>query len=80
MVSILQATPASPALAGGNRGLLHTLIALQSSCVANVFPPMFSLANAYEAFASDGSLKDRELEQRLAKNIGGFADFLQKLK
>lgn len=71
---------ASPAPAGGNRGLLNTVVALQCACNAQVYPPMFSLGNAYEAFASDGSLKDKDLEQRLTKNIVGFDEFVQKVK
>jgi len=71
---------ASPALAGGNRGLLQTVTALQCACGAYIFPPMFSLGNAYEAFNSDGSLKDNNLEQKLAKNITEFVSFTQAIK
>jgi len=41
---------------------------------------MFSLGNAYEAFNSDGSLKDNNLEQKLAKNITEFVSFTQAIK
>jgi len=71
---------ASPSSVGGNRGLLHTSVVLQSCCSAYVFPPMFSLANAHEAFTDDGSLKDKALEQRLIKNITGFINFIYSLK
>jgi len=71
---------ASPALAGGNRGLLQTVTALQCACNANVFPPMFSLSDAYEAFNTDGSLKDKSLEQKLAKNITEFVIFVRALE
>ncbi|MBU0744650.1 MAG: NAD(P)H-dependent oxidoreductase [Gammaproteobacteria bacterium] len=71
---------ASPALAGGSRGLLHTVATLQCACNAYIYPPMFSLGNAYEAFTSDGSLQDKELEKRLGKNILGFVDFVKKLR
>ncbi|MDR1057335.1 MAG: NAD(P)H-dependent oxidoreductase [Coxiellaceae bacterium] len=70
---------ASPSLVGGNRGLLHTAVILQCCCNADIFPPMFSLANSYEAFTNDGSLKDKNLEQKLSKNIVGFVNFVKKL-
>jgi len=71
---------ASPSMVGGNRGLLHTATALQFCCNAHVFHPMFSLANAYEAFTSDGSLKDKDLEQKLQKNLVEFINFIQILR
>jgi Predicted flavoprotein len=71
---------ASPSLVGGNRGLLHTAAVLQCCCQAHVFPAMFSLANAYETFLEDGSLKDKKLEQMLVKNIAEFIKFVQALK
>jgi len=70
---------ASPALVGGNRGLLNTTTALQCACNARVFPPMFSLSNAYDAFAEDDSLKDKNLEQDITKNITGFTKFVNRL-
>jgi len=70
---------ASPSLVGGNRGLLHTATALQSCCNAHIFPPLFSLANAYEAFSPDGSLQDKKIEQKLAKNITEFVKFTKNL-
>jgi NAD(P)H-dependent FMN reductase len=71
---------ASPASAGGHRGLLNTVTALQPACNAYVFPPMFSLSNAYEAFNSDGHLKNQDSEQMLLKNIVGFTDFVRALQ
>jgi chromate reductase, NAD(P)H dehydrogenase (quinone) len=71
---------ASPAMVGGNRGLLHTASVLEFCCNAYVFPSMFSLANAYEAFAGDGSLKDKSLEQKLMKNITAFMDYIKNLQ
>lgn len=70
---------ASPSPVGGNRGLLHTATVLQLCCAAYIFPTTFSLGNAYQAFASDGSLIDKDLEQRLAKNIAQFVTFVQAL-
>lgn len=70
---------ASPALAGGHRGLLHTVTSLQG-CEAHIFPPMFTLGNAYEAFNTDGSLRDQKLQKKLEKNIAEFAKFVEALK
>ncbi len=70
---------ASPSLVGGNRGLLSTVTILQACCNAYVFPPLFSLANAYEAFTNEGSLKSEDLEKRLAKSIIEFAGFVSVL-
>jgi len=52
---------ASPSLAGGNRGLWNTRVPLET-CGAFVFPDMFSLASAYQAFADNGQLKDQPLQ------------------
>jgi len=67
---------ASPSLVGGNRGLWQTRIPLEC-CGSFVFPDMFSLANAYEAFASDGQLKDSALQKRLHSNITAFLQCVQ---
>jgi chromate reductase, NAD(P)H dehydrogenase (quinone) len=54
---------ASPSLVGGNRGLWQTRIPLE--CVgAWLYPGMFSLAQALQAFDEDGTLKDPELGAR----------------
>lgn len=71
---------ASPSLVGGHRGLLSTASLLQSCLNAYVYPPLFSLANAYAAFTSDGSLQDKRLEERLVKNIIGFINFILALR
>lgn len=71
---------ASPSKVGGNRGLLSTATILQSCCNAHIFPPMFSLADAYEAFAKDGLLKDKNLQERLIKNVIEFVGFAKLIK
>jgi chromate reductase, NAD(P)H dehydrogenase (quinone) len=62
---------AAPSPIGGIRGLWQTRIPLEG-CGALVFPDMFALAHADRAFAADGSLADRELAERLHKQVIGF--------
>lgn len=62
---------ASTSPMGGIRGLWQTRIPLEG-CGALVFPDMFALAHAHEAFAPDGSLRDRDLAARLEREVTGF--------
>lgn len=64
---------ASPALAGGNRGLLATRVPLEC-CGAFVFPKMFSLPDAGHAFNDDDTLKD---PSHLLKMLRAFTDHLK---
>jgi NAD(P)H-dependent FMN reductase len=59
---------ASPSMAGGNRGLWSLRIPLEH-LGARVYPDMFSLAQAHQAFDHDGSLKDRALQERFDSTI-----------
>jgi chromate reductase len=70
---------ASPSLAGGSRGLLHTRVSLEV-CGAYVFPKMFSLANAYEVFNSQGALNDKELQMQLQQKVTAFLHFVKQLQ
>lgn len=70
---------ASPALAGGVRGLWHTRVPLEG-CGAIVYPNMFSLAGAYSAFKEDGTLQDASLMQRLKELLDEFSSFAERLK
>lgn len=70
---------ASPSLVGGNRGLWATRIPLEC-CGSFVFPDMFSLSAAYTAFDDDGQLKDKNLLDRLQKNITDFASYVSMMK
>jgi chromate reductase, NAD(P)H dehydrogenase (quinone) len=54
---------ASPSMAGGNRGLWSLRVPLEH-LGARVYPDMFSLAQAHEAFASDMRLKNDVLQPR----------------
>jgi NAD(P)H-dependent FMN reductase len=62
---------ASPSPMGGIRGLWQTRIPLEG-CGALVFPDMFALAYANEAFDGAGGLRDPGLAQRLAREVTGF--------
>jgi NAD(P)H-dependent FMN reductase len=66
---------ASPGLAGGSRGAWALKVPLEQNGMY-VFPGVFSLARAHEAFADDGSLKDAAQVARLdavAKEFVAFA-------
>ena len=65
---------ASPSLVGGNRGLWHLRVPFESTNVF-VFPDMFSLASAHEAFNDKGELKDPAMADRLAATVRGFLAF-----
>lgn len=62
---------ASPSAMGGIRGLWQTRIPLEG-CGALVFPDMFALAKANEAFEATGQLRDRALAEKLDRDISGF--------
>ncbi len=65
---------ASPSLVGGNRGLWHLRVPFEATN-AFVYPDMFSLASAHEAFNDKGELKDLAMAERLAANVRGFLKF-----
>jgi chromate reductase, NAD(P)H dehydrogenase (quinone) len=62
---------ASPSGVGGMRGLWHTRVPLEG-CGALVFPDMFSLAHANDAFDDDGELRDAATRERLVREVRGF--------
>jgi hypothetical protein len=62
---------ASPSPTGGVRGLWQTRIPLEG-CGALVFPDMFALPRASEAFDESGRLRDPTLAERLRKDVVGF--------
>lgn len=69
---------ASPSPMGGIRGLWQTRIPLEG-CGALVFPDMFALSHAHEAFDAAGRLKDARQTQRLVKEIVGFVRLAESL-
>ena len=62
---------ASPSPMGGIRGLWQTRIPLEG-CGALVFPDMFALPHADQAFDEQGKLRDAAVEDRLRRDVVGF--------
>jgi NAD(P)H-dependent FMN reductase len=62
---------ASPSMAGGNRGLWALRVPLEQLGV-HVYPEMFSLAQAHQAFAHDGRMADPLLQERLDRTLSDF--------
>jgi NAD(P)H-dependent FMN reductase len=70
---------ASPSMSGGNRGLWALRIPLEH-LGARVFPDMFSLAQAHQAFNPDGEIINEQLSQRFDQNIVAFMDLVEAAK
>jgi chromate reductase, NAD(P)H dehydrogenase (quinone) len=70
---------ASPSMVGGNRGLWALRVPLEH-LGARVYPDMFSLAQAHEAFDEDGRLANERLQDRLETTIAGFMDLAEAAK
>ena len=70
---------ASPSMAGGNRGLWSLRIPLEH-LGARVYPDMFSLAQAHNAFAEDATLRSDALQKRLESILGCFLDLVEAAK
>ena len=67
---------ASPSLVGGNRGLGALRIPLEA-LGARIYPDMFSLARAHEAFDASGRITDDALQQRFDSNVISFMDLVE---
>ncbi len=67
---------ASPGALGGVRGLWHSRVPLEASGM-HVFPEMFGLSAAHNAFDEKGTLKDAATEERLKKLLFKFCDFIK---
>jgi NAD(P)H-dependent FMN reductase len=70
---------ASPSMAGGNRGLWSLRIPLEH-LGARVYPDMFSLAQAHQAFDPNGRIADRVLQERFDRSIGCFLELVEAAK
>jgi NAD(P)H-dependent FMN reductase len=70
---------ASPSMVGGNRGLWALRIPLEH-LGARVYPDMFSLAQAHQAFDGEGRIADDELRARFDRTITGFMDLVEASK
>src|SRR5438552_10586761 len=70
---------ASPSMAGGNRGLRALRMPLEH-LGARVFPDMFSLAQAHQAFDTNGDIINPSLAQQFQHNINAFMDLVEAAK
>lgn len=70
---------ASPSMSGGNRGLWALRIPLEH-LGARVYPDMFSLAQAHEAFDADGCIANDMLQKRFDETIRCFLDLVEAAK
>jgi chromate reductase, NAD(P)H dehydrogenase (quinone) len=70
---------ASPSMAGANRGLWSLRVPLEHLS-SRVYPDMFSLAQAHQAFDDAGSLFNHELHMRLDQTIVGLMDLVEASK
>ena len=70
---------ASPSMAGGNRGLWALRVPLEH-LGSRVFPDMFSLAQAHQAFDTDGRIANKQLSDWFEHNIVAFMDLVEAAK
>ena len=70
---------ASPSMTGGNRGLWSLRIPLEH-LGARVYPDMFSLAQAHEAFHADGHILNDLLKKRFDTMLRCFVDLVEAAK
>lgn len=70
---------ASPSMAGGNKGLWTLRIPFEH-LGARVFPDMFSLAMAHQAFTPDNKLNNPTLAKRFEDNISAFMHLVEAAK
>jgi chromate reductase, NAD(P)H dehydrogenase (quinone) len=70
---------ASPSMAGGNRGLWSLRIPLEHLGM-RVYPDMFSLAQAHQAFDDAGGIANAALQRRFDTVISCFMDLVEAAK
>ena len=70
---------ASPSMAGGNRGLWSLRVPLEH-LGARLYPDMFSLAQAHEAFDDAGRIAATVLQERFDRTIGCFLELVEAAK
>jgi chromate reductase, NAD(P)H dehydrogenase (quinone) len=70
---------ASPSMGGGNRGLWALRVPFEH-LGARIYPDMFSLAQAHEAFDAGGRLANGMLQTRFEATIECFMDFVEAAK
>lgn len=67
---------ASPSMVGGNRGLWSLRIPLEH-LGTRIYPNMFSLAMAHQAFTPDGKIADATLAKRFEDNLVAFMSLVE---
>ena len=70
---------ASPSMVGGNRGLWALRVPLEH-LGARIYPDMFSLAQAHQAFDASGAIANQQLAGRFAQTFLGFLDLVEATK
>ena len=70
---------ASPSMVGGNRGLWALRVPLEH-LGARVYPDMFSLAQAHQAFDAQGNIANQQLAARFDQTIAAFMDLAEAAK
>jgi chromate reductase len=70
---------ASPSMVGGNRGVWSLRVPFEH-LGARIYPDMFSLAQAHEAFRDDGQLARETTGERLAAIVSCFLDLTEASK
>lgn len=70
---------ASPSMAGGNRGLWALRIPFEH-LGTRLYPDMFSLAQAHEAFGADGKLSDAKLQKWFEGLVDCFIESVEAAK
>lgn len=70
---------ASPSMAGGNRGLWSLRIPLEH-LGTRVYPDMFSLAMAHQAFTPDNQISNDVLAKRFATTLDAFMSLVEAAK
>jgi len=70
---------ASPSMVGGNRGLWALRVPFEH-LGARVYPDMFSLAQAHNAFDGEGRIADQRLQERFNINLVNFMDLVEASK
>ena len=70
---------ASPSMAGGNRGLWSLRVPLEH-LGARMYPDMFSLAQAHQAFDDAGRIAAPVLQERFDRTLECFLDLVEAAK
>jgi len=70
---------ASPSMVGGNRGLWALRVPFEH-LGARIYPDMFSLAQAHDAFDLQGHIANERLQERFNTNIINFMDSVEANK